>query len=189
LPGCGDDDGVFQPSVDATDDLGGDGDNDSLTPAESQLLAMHNDVRASASDPEPSPALAPMTWNAGLASVAQDYAEECDWEHNSERSDQYDGGVYVGENLSAFTGSDEVNMDQLFSGWAEEAQYYDYESDSCQSGEQCGHYTQIVWRESVEVGCGWTQCPRVTGLDGWSDVWLLVCNYAPGGNYNGQRPY
>jgi hypothetical protein len=189
LPGCSDDDDAFQQTGDVTDGLGDFSDDDGLTELESELLAMHNDVRASATNPDPSPALPAMSWNDGLAAVAQDYAEECDWDHNSARSEQYGGDVYVGENLAAFTGSDQVNMDQLFSGWENEAQFYDYETNSCQSGEQCGHYTQIVWRESVEVGCGWTQCPQVEGLNGWSDVWILVCNYAPGGNYQGQRPY
>jgi pathogenesis-related protein 1 len=44
----------------------------------------------------------------------------------------------------------------------------------------CGHYTQIVWRNTKAVGCA-------VGGKGAREVW--VCDYDPPGNYVGQRPY
>jgi hypothetical protein len=44
----------------------------------------------------------------------------------------------------------------------------------------CGHYTQIVWRNTKSVGCA---VARGKGVEVW------VCNYDPPGNYAGQRPY
>ena len=44
----------------------------------------------------------------------------------------------------------------------------------------CGHYTQVVWRKSLRVGCGMATC-------GATEVW--VCNYDPAGNWDGERPY
>ena len=46
----------------------------------------------------------------------------------------------------------------------------------------CGHYTQVVWAASLELGCGLSSCP---GLAYGSTI---VCNYGPGGN-DGGRPY
>jgi hypothetical protein len=49
----------------------------------------------------------------------------------------------------------------------------------------CGHYTQVVWRTSTELGCGVASCKT---QDGWNqDIW--ICNYGPAGNIGGQKPY
>lgn len=99
-------------------------------------------------------------------------------DHNAGRSTGYP--YYVGENTYAAGGST-INPAQAVGLWASEASQYDYASNSC-SGV-CGHYTQIVWRSTVEVGCGFAVCPNLQyGAS-------LVCNYAPGGNVGGQRPY
>jgi pathogenesis-related protein 1 len=44
----------------------------------------------------------------------------------------------------------------------------------------CGHYTQIVWRDTTSVGCAAQSCPQ-------GEIW--VCDYSPPGNYVGQHPY
>ena len=69
--------------------------------------------------------------------------------------------------------------------WGSETQYYDYGSNTCQAGQQCGHYTQVIWRSTQQVGCGSAVCNRG---DGWeAEIW--VCQCLPPGNYQGQRPY
>lgn len=47
----------------------------------------------------------------------------------------------------------------------------------------CGHYTQLVWANTRFVGCARWHC---SGLRYPSSI---VCDYGPGGNINGQRPY
>ncbi|MEM6522020.1 MAG: CAP domain-containing protein, partial [Cyanobacteria bacterium P01_C01_bin.70] len=42
----------------------------------------------------------------------------------------------------------------VVAAWVAEKADYDYASNSCASGKVCGHYTQIVWRETTAVGCG-----------------------------------
>ena len=42
---------------------------------------------------------------------------------------------------------------------------------------ETGHFTQVVWRGTTQVGCGHSQCKG-------NDIW--VCNYDPAGNWDGQ---
>ncbi|ONH90730.1 hypothetical protein PRUPE_8G071800 [Prunus persica] len=58
---------------------------------------------------------------------------------------------------------------------------YHYNSNSCAPGKVCGHYTQVVWRNSVRLGCAKARYNNGSTFIG--------CNYDPPGNYNGKRPY
>ncbi|XP_030523317.1 basic form of pathogenesis-related protein 1-like [Rhodamnia argentea] len=115
----------------------------------------------------------PIAWNGTVAAYAQKYADERIGDCNLEHS----GGPY-GENLAegygVLSGRDSVKM------WVGEKDNYDYDSNSCVGGE-CLHYTQVVWRKSVHLGCARVKCDN-----GW---WFVICNYAPPGNYEGERPY
>lgn len=154
----------------------------------------HNTFRQKISDgtvngqPKPSSPLPDMSSDATLAQVAKNYAAKCVWEHNANRSSDYSalgGSGYVGENLYAATGG-EPSAATVVESWFNEYSDYNYSTNSCSN--MCGHYTQIVWRNSVKVGCSSVFCPTVQGLS-FSNAWLVVCNYAPGGNYNGEKPY
>lgn len=137
------------------------------------FVAAHNEVR-SAVQPPADPPLPPLEWSSSLAEVAQAWAERCAFEH-SEGS--------FGENLAFFSGTASTARD-VVAGWADEARFYDYERDSCAAAEECGHYTQLVWRGTQRVGCGAAEC-NIFGADGL----FWVCNYDPPGNFIGQRPY
>lgn len=180
-------------SQDAADASDSDGDASELGPLAQRALDLHNGARLGSLNPTPNPSLPPVTWDDELASVAQDYAELCIWGHNGNRSSDYansGGSGSVGENLSAGYGASNLPMESFFSGWVDEADDYNYGNNSCPAGAQCGHYTQVVWRQTTRVGCGWAQCPRLEGITDprWVNVWILVCNYSPAGN-NGNRPY
>ncbi|KAK3434110.1 hypothetical protein EUGRSUZ_D01572 [Eucalyptus grandis] len=118
--------------------------------------------------------VANMTWDNMLAAYAQSYANQrvsdCGLVHSN--------GPY-GENLAkgtgTFTGTYAVSL------WVAEKQNYNYNTNTCVSGCDCLHYTQMVWRDSVRVGCAKVQCNN-----GW---WYVVCNYDPPGNYEGELPY
>lgn len=148
-------------------------DPDELAAMAQEMVAAHNDVRANAA-PAPDPALSPLVWDAEVAAVAQDWAEGCVFEHSTHN---------LGENLAFFSGEDS-SATAVVELWASETASYDYASNSCAPGEQCGHYTQIVWRDSARVGCGAAQC-ALQGMEGR----LWVCNYDPPGNFIGDRPY
>ena len=130
------------------------------------LVDAHNVVRAKVG-------VGPIAWNNTVAAYAERYAAErahdCDLEHSM--------GPY-GENLAEgygeMSGEDAVNM------WAAEKTRYDYHSNTCVGGE-CLHYTQVVWRNSVHLGCARVRCSN--------GCWFVTCNYDPPGNYEGERPY
>ncbi|MFS7998057.1 putative CAP domain-containing protein [Helianthus anomalus] len=116
-----------------------------------------------------------MVWNATVAAYAESYANQrigdCNLIHSS--------GPY-GENLAegggAFTGVDAVNL------WIGEKTFYDHSSNTCAEGNECGHYTQVVWRNSVQLGCARVQCVN-------NGYWFVICNYYPPENYVGESPY
>jgi hypothetical protein len=89
----------------------------------------------------------------------------------------------IGENLYASTAPQAPSC--VVESWASEAEFYDYGSNSC-SGV-CGHYTQIVWRDTERLGCAFTNCPHLDIFDGPGQFW--VCHYAYPGNYIGEKPY
>ncbi len=140
--------------------------------AQMGMTAAHNQVRAAVQSPEPVP---PLQWSPAIAEVAQAYAEQlgaagCPLEHS--------GGSY-GENL--FWGSGNYSAAEVVGAWAEEISCFTNTTfpDAC--GCLCGHYTQIVWRDSAQLGCGVGACP------GGGEIW--VCNYDPPGNFIGQMTY
>lgn len=158
-----------------------------------KMVCMHNEDRANAL-PAPSPALQPVTWNEDLAKIASDYAAACVYAHNDDRSENFN--TYVGENIAASYGS--PNPEEIaMRNWVEdEIPFYDYADNSCTAGKVCGHYTQVVWRNSLEIGCALQECTvgQLFPNSGSSatqrnqTAYYTVCNYAPGGN-NGNRPY
>ncbi|HEY0633922.1 MAG TPA: CAP domain-containing protein [Gammaproteobacteria bacterium] len=160
------------------------------TSVSADFVCAHNHARSTA-EPTPVPVLGGLTWNAELATVAQAWAESCTWSHNADRSADYTAwsgaAESVGENLYMSTAS-EVTPDAAVASWAAEAQFYDYATNSCASGEVCGHYTQLMWRDTLAVGCGTAFCGTLANST-LRDVTLVVCDYAPGGNIDGMKPY
>ncbi|KNA19125.1 hypothetical protein SOVF_064380 [Spinacia oleracea] len=133
-------------------------------------LKAQNDARKAVGVP-------PLSWDNRLAAYAQWYA-------NQRRYDcalQHSNGPY-GENI--FWGSGGFNWSPASAAqyWVDEIKWYDYNSNSCAYGKDCGHYTQIVWRSSTRIGCAKVFCYNGRGT-------FITCNYDPPGNYIGSRPY
>ena len=148
------------------------------TPAE--ILAAHNAERKKVSVP-------PLKWDAALAKTATE------WAHHLCRSGKKMPALQhrprregsPGENLWAGANSESsgYGIDEAVQRWAEEAKFYDGKSGQCQGGV-CGHYTQLVWRDTTHVGCGTARC-AASGMT--ATVW--VCNYRPAGNFVGEKPF
>ncbi len=146
-----------------------------LDPLAQEFVDAHNAVRAGVAPPPATP-LPPVGWSDELAGVAQAWADGCVFEHSTGD---------LGENLALFSSSSTTATD-VVDAWASEVADYDYDANRCAAGAQCGHYTQVVWRDSTTIGCAVTRCDDVAGF-GPGSLW--VCNYDPPGNFIGQRPY
>ncbi len=152
-----------------------------VTPAEqTEILAKHNDLRRLVASDESARldgtvTIPDLVWNDEAAVVAQSWAETLvatgEFEHNP--------GTPYGENIAWEWGPDQP----ISFRWAGERIDYDFDSDTCTptgTRSSCGHYTQIVWADTTSVGCG-------SASDDHRTVW--VCEYAPGGNITGEKPY
>ncbi|XP_021724782.1 cysteine-rich venom protein-like [Chenopodium quinoa] len=42
--------------------------------------------------------------------------------------------------------------------WVAEKQWYNYDNNNCSSGYVCGHYTQVVWKQTKMAGCSKIIC-------------------------------
>jgi hypothetical protein len=119
-----------------------------------------------------------------VAVDAQAWADGCSYKHGGTG-----WGTLYGQNIYAAAGF-YPTVDQVVNSWSSEDQYYDYATNTCDSNEVCGHYTQIVWRSSTNLGCGYKECSTNSPFGSSFPVWQYwVCNYNPPGNYVGQRPY
>lgn len=150
------------------------------------MTLYHNQVRAMvdttniAGGPLPS-----MQWDPNLASYAATWAAKCQsangqlLDHDPNRTNVA-GYAYIGENIYASGGT--ATAQGAVQLWASEKANFTYPT-TCAAGQTCGHYTQIVWRDSLHVGCALQNCPNLAYPN------TIVCDYGPGGNYQGQAPY
>lgn len=142
----------------------------------SNLMA-HNAARRQVTPASTMP-IPPLTWSTTLAATAQAYSSQCIWQHS--------GAAGLGENLAAAAPWSDQHLASAMN-WASENVNYVYASNSCPSG-QCGHYTQMVWAATTQLGCGTSNCSSGSPFAGFPQWTNTVCNYTPPGN-NGQRPY
>lgn len=145
-----------------------------------QMLAAHNIERQAVGVPD-------LRWSADLAASAQAWADELMRRDRFEHSpaSRRNGGR-IGENLAISTsgapGGAFSHPERAIRGWVQEQNNYNAQTNTCTPGRFCGHYTQIVWRNTTQVGCGVARNPEET-----KEIW--VCHYNPAGNVVGQRPY
>ncbi|KAF9589442.1 hypothetical protein IFM89_023760 [Coptis chinensis] len=133
----------------------------------SDFLTPHNIIRSQYH-------LKPLQWDAKLASYARWYA-------NQRRGDCqliYSNSNY-GENIFWGKGKRWKPADAV-AAWFAERSPYDYNRINCNS-KDCLHFTQLVWRTTLRVGCAKIICT--------SGDTYITCNYDPHGNIIGQRPY
>lgn len=146
----------------------------------SVILQAHNAVRKEHS-------LSSLVWSANLAKGAQIWSDQLQKENCVMRHD-YNSGY--GENIfwKNMSGGDISSLisveNEAVTWWADEEKNYSYSDNTCDKGKVCGHYTQLVWADTTEVGCGVSSC--ITGNER-TDIW--VCRYNPAGNMNGEPPY
>ncbi|XP_028623789.1 peptidase inhibitor 16 isoform X1 [Grammomys surdaster] len=155
------------------------GPTSALTEDEKEtMVELHNYYRAQVSPPASD--MLQMRWDDELAAFAKAYAQKCVWGHNKERGRR-------GENLFAITGEG-MDVPLAVGNWHEEHAHYNLSTATCDPGQMCGHYTQVVWSKTERIGCGSHFCETLQGVEE-ANIQLLVCNYEPPGNVKGRKPY
>ncbi len=119
--------------------------------------------------------LTPLSWNTALALSAQSHADAL-----AESGTMVHSQNGHGENI--YASFEQASYSDAVNAWFAENVYYDYASNSCIGGQTCEHYTQLVWEETTEVGCG-------KATIGTQNSTVVVCQYNPPGNIAGELPY
>jgi hypothetical protein len=137
------------------------------------LLDVHNAYRRAV-------AVAPVGWSDDLACGARDWAEHL-LALGGETLEHAEGSAMrgLGENLWLGSAGD-FTLLEMVNDWGAEGRGYTGQPVSYANFQAIGHFTQMVWRDTREVGCG---IARGAGTE------ILVCRYRPAGNMLGRRPY
>lgn len=153
-----------------------------------EIVQAHNKWRAEVNSPD-------ISWSAELADKAGNWAEtlrqeNCAMRHSGPGENLYWAGPKKSANSKDKNGNwiwritaQNVSGKDVVDSWAAEKTWYNPAKNSCRAplGKSCGHYTQVIWADSTEVGCAFALC------DDQSQIW--VCNYRPMGNIVGQKPF
>jgi uncharacterized protein YkwD len=148
------------------------------------ILAVHNRERAAVGVPD-------LVWSNSLAADAKSYADdlmklnqgkdidEADLVH-SEKSTRPGQAENLSLKMKASSGTvSPPSTESLLQGWVSEKPWRG----------SFDHYTQMVWKNTKEVGCA-TATGSGKSSSGLSGVVVyLVCRYSPPGNMVGEKPY
>ncbi len=148
-----------------------------------ELVGVHDKVRKEVG-------VGPVTWSPELGAFAQAWADELA-RTGTFRHRTYEPGPWqqkYGENIAYIqgNGAGAVVVKGAEFWYAEKKDYTPGTPIPADfSAFKAGHYTQMVWRDSVEIGAGKATI-RTGDLKG---AQILVCNYKPPGNTIGKTPY
>ncbi len=147
-----------------------------LTLENDTLLMLHNKARAAHG-------VAPLSWSPVLEKSATAWADTlasrgCTLAHSGKT---YGENIYYSRKYGA--GQTPRKPAEIMDSFLAEETFYDHATNACVTGEVCGHYTQIMWANTTEVGCAKSLCLS----DERKEIW--VCHYSPKGNIEGLSPY
>ncbi|KAH6662784.1 CAP domain-containing protein [Halenospora varia] len=137
-----------------------------------QAVQAHNKARSEA----PGGSRPALRWSNQLAASAQAWANHLA-SINAMQHDPNSGAE--GENLYGTTG--EAKFVDAANAWCNERANYHGEKIGEGNFGSYGHYTQVVWPETTEVGMAMAK-----GSNGWT--WV-VGRYKARGNYSGQTAW
>eukprot|EP00271_Cylindrocystis_brebissonii_P001003 TRINITY_DN1124_c0_g2_i1.p1 TRINITY_DN1124_c0_g2~~TRINITY_DN1124_c0_g2_i1.p1 ORF type:complete len:194 (+),score=10.84 TRINITY_DN1124_c0_g2_i1:109-690(+) len=121
----------------------------------------------------------PLEWDRKIARFAQRHADSISHQTNCTPDFNEDNGDY-GENL--FWGIYEYGLrkwtiTEAVAQWVKQKRFYDYATNTCEAGQNCAAYLQVVWNETKKIGCAEVFCPFKAEFNGVAQ--FFVCNYFP----------
>jgi len=146
-----------------------------INPFAGRLLAEQNAERTRVGVPQ-------LAWSSKLAQDAQAWADELAREGDLRHAPR-DVNPDEGENLW-MGGKGYYGAEAMIDTFLAEKQAYRPgtfpQVSTTGRWEDVGHYTQIVWRNTRQVGCA---------LARGDEMDFLVCRYLPAGNWKGEAVY
>lgn len=130
-------------------------------------LAHHNELRAKHGCP-------PLKLNNELCKIAENYAKKLASENKLQHSTNKYKGENLGENLYFCSGMD-IDPKNMTQSWYDEIKKYDFNSNNFIPGT--GHFTQVVWKNTTDVGFG---------IASGNGANYGVANYYKAGNFQGE---
>ncbi|XP_068655254.1 STS14 protein-like [Aristolochia californica] len=136
-----------------------------------EVLMVHNKARAEVG-------VAPLRWNTKLVAEASLFSRYLRDKKNCELEDD-DSKIPYGINKKS---GGPMTTEKAVEDWVKGKRFYNYATNTCLLHHDCRVYTQVVWKDTLEVGCAQTVCDKGTAI-------LTVCFYNPCGNWVGEKPY
>eukprot|EP00931_Biecheleriopsis_adriatica_P122731 TRINITY_DN97750_c0_g1_i1.p1 TRINITY_DN97750_c0_g1~~TRINITY_DN97750_c0_g1_i1.p1 ORF type:complete len:205 (-),score=44.11 TRINITY_DN97750_c0_g1_i1:70-627(-) len=133
-------------------------------------LDVHNTFRAKHGAP-------PLVWDNRLAEHALAAAQVCFAEDTMRHNNHEE--FNEGQNIYTSWDSGQDGSKVAVAGWYSEIDDYDFGNPGF--SHEAGHFTQVVWRGSQQVGMA-----KVRGDINGSDRVFIVANYSPRGNMLGE---
>lgn len=138
-----------------------------------EILAAHNRYREEVE-------VSPLKWSENLSAQAQKCADYNAANFLPSGRQKHCRIPSFGQNIAMATSNLHLNFTQMVDAWGNEKRNFlngVYPSVSATgSPDAVSHYTQMIWQNTSEVGCGKA---NASGYD------ILVCDYSPQGNING----
>jgi len=163
-----------------------------LTSAQRNILRVHNERRSNDfSDSD-------LSYSVELEKVAQAYANVLAKSGKQEHDPDNAKNGY-GENLFANSNNPKVRIEEAMIHWYDnEKKIYNYDTAECNTTNTshntnndaaltCGHYTQVAWQETKEVGCASAAYTNPTSKYFGGSV--FICRYQEAGNRGAEKPY
>ena len=132
---------------------------------EQDILDIHNRKRALHNSP-------PLKLNSDLNELAKKSANKIS--KNKTFTKNIYNGEYLGENIFIYKGLI-LEPENICNEWYDEIKNYDKSLNKYQ--KNTGHFTQMIWKETKEIGFGYTN------NDG---IYYAVVYYYPAGNTLGE---
>ena len=149
--------------------------------AKARVIALHNEYRREVGVP-------PVRWSDIIQKSAETWALHLA-ENEGLNMVHAGSAAKYGENLSGGPGVWSTDKDAYTAleyaviSFGSEKRYYRGKSIGADDGfYRYGHYTQMVWRDTRDIGCAVAKRKDIAG-------YIVVCRYSPGGNHEGEKPF